>query len=142
MPSTALTNKAYRAPQSGSEATICRLFERVLDVQNVGLDDDFFKIGGHSLLAMRLITSIKQETNKNLPLRMLFSKPTPAEIAAEVDLLTLHEGPELTSKSGHYDDNRIALSYGQKRLWLIDQIDEGSSAYNMPWAMRAGLRPY
>ena len=73
----------YRAPRSAREALICRLFADLTGTEPVGVDDDFFAIGGHSLLAMRLVARLHRETGQELPLRLLFANPTPEALARE-----------------------------------------------------------
>ena len=71
----------YRAPVSAIESVLCTLFAEITGTPRVGLDDSFFAIGGHSLLAMRLIARMSQETTRVLPLRKLFEYPTPGLLA-------------------------------------------------------------
>lgn len=134
-PVEASSNEAYRPPVTGSEALLCKLFSEVTGAPVVGLDDDFFKIGGHSLLAMRLVAAIKQSTGKELPLRLLFTKPTPAELALELDQIAYQSTLPLAIGMGRTRDNQIALSYGQMRLWVLSKIEKDSVSYNMPWAI-------
>jgi len=66
----------YREPVTDIERLLCSLYAEVIGVSLVGLDDNFFEIGGHSLLAMRLIGRVQQLTSFDLPLRVLFESPT------------------------------------------------------------------
>jgi len=81
------TGTAYRAPRTAQEALLCRLFAELTATDSVGLDDSFFAIGGHSLLAMRLIARLRQVTGRALPLRLLFAHPTPEALAAQLAAL-------------------------------------------------------
>ncbi|MDN4018478.1 phosphopantetheine-binding protein, partial [Zwartia panacis] len=90
----------YRAPVSEHEIMLCGLFAEVTGASRVGLDDSFFAIGGHSLLAMRLIARVRQLTACELPLRVLFESPTPAALAIFIDQLKVHSGPQLTPGIG------------------------------------------
>jgi hypothetical protein len=68
-----------------SEKAVCDIFSALLKVQRMGVDDDFFDMGGHSLLAISAVSRIRDEFGVDVGLRNLFSSPTPAGIAAIVD---------------------------------------------------------
>ncbi len=76
---------SYRAPVLAMESVLCELFSEVTGISGVGLDDSFFAMGGHSLLAMRLIARINQETQCVVPLRKLFEFPTPGLLATCIE---------------------------------------------------------
>ena len=75
----------HRVPRTDSERLVCRLFGEVLGMAPVGLDDDFFALGGQSLLAMRLMTQISNERGITLPVITLFDASTAEQLAAELD---------------------------------------------------------
>ncbi|WP_440055081.1 amino acid adenylation domain-containing protein [Pseudoalteromonas sp. T1lg65] len=66
----------YVAPETADQRKMCAIWEKLLDVPQVGIRDDFFALGGHSLLATRLINIIKKETGKTIPLKALFAHST------------------------------------------------------------------
>jgi aspartate racemase len=70
------SHKAAAAPQDGLELKLLKIWERVLAIGAIGIDDNFFDIGGHSLLAVRLFAQIEKSFGKNLPLATLFQAPT------------------------------------------------------------------
>lgn len=76
-PSHSESNLNYCPPETAEEKTICSSFSQLIGVENVGVNDNFFSIGGHSLLAMKLIANLKLSTNKTLTLRNIFEFPTP-----------------------------------------------------------------
>ena len=76
-----VSHKAYRGPETERQALLCRLFSEITGTDPVGLDDNFFAIGGHSLLAMRLIARLRQEGVATLAMRTLFEFPTPEQLA-------------------------------------------------------------
>jgi acyl carrier protein len=73
-----------RGPRSAQEEVLCRLFAEVLGVPTVGIDDNFFALGGHSLIAVRLISRIRSTFGVELPLRALFESATVATVADQV----------------------------------------------------------
>jgi aspartate racemase len=75
---------AYVAPRTETERTLVEIFSEVLGTRQVGIDDDFFDLGGHSLTAMRAISLIKSKLNAELPVRVLFRAKTVSQIAAYI----------------------------------------------------------
>jgi amino acid adenylation domain-containing protein len=81
----AATGSADQGPRTESERVLCDLFAEVLGMPSVGVDDDFFELGGQSLLAMRLINRIQDVTGTTLPIVALFDAGTVAGLAGELD---------------------------------------------------------
>ncbi|MEU1099284.1 amino acid adenylation domain-containing protein, partial [Streptomyces sp. NPDC005877] len=75
-----------RAPASGSQALVCRLYEELLGLPEgtVGAEDNFFDLGGHSLLATRLMTRLRAATGAEVSMADFFARPTPAALAGRV----------------------------------------------------------
>ncbi|MBW4716879.1 non-ribosomal peptide synthase/polyketide synthase [Saccharothrix sp. SC076] len=119
-----------RAPATPLEARLCALFEGVLGIPAVGADDDFFALGGHSLLATRLIGAIRAELGRDLTLRALFARPTPAGVAAA---LTELGRPALTRRDL---PEPLPLSFAQQRLWFLHRLDPDDITYNLPLVVR------
>jgi amino acid adenylation domain-containing protein len=74
---------ASRLPRTPQEAVMCELYAEVLAVPPVGIDDDFFDLGGNSLKAIRLVSRVRAELGMELPVRRLFTAPTPAQLLAQ-----------------------------------------------------------
>ena len=131
-----VSETSYRAARTASERLLCEIFSELTGVSQVGIDDNFFAIGGHSLLAMRLVARVRQRSAGALALRTLFECPTPAQLAPFIDALQADQEPDLLPDLGHLGDGRVVLSYGQRRLWTLDRLEGASATYNMPMAMR------
>ncbi|MER2494067.1 amino acid adenylation domain-containing protein [Catenovulum sediminis] len=78
-------NQAYQAATSETEKTLVRLFENLLQVEKVGVNDSFFDLGGHSILAVRLVNQIKQTLGKQISLKALLDYPKVQDIAALIE---------------------------------------------------------
>ncbi|MEU3606827.1 amino acid adenylation domain-containing protein [Streptomyces sp. NPDC035033] len=123
------SSREARTPQ---EHIVCDLFAQVLGLARVGVHDGFFDLGGHSLLATRLIARLRAMFGVELPLRVLFEASTPAGVAARLD-----EGgaarPALTRRPR---PDVLPLSYAQRRLWFIHQMEGMGGMYNIPLGLR------
>ena len=72
----------YRAPRNDLEQRLVQIWERLIGASPIGIEDDFFAVGGHSLLAVRLISEIEKELGKRLSLAALLQGRTIASVAA------------------------------------------------------------
>ncbi|NND90000.1 MAG: amino acid adenylation domain-containing protein, partial [Granulosicoccus sp.] len=75
----------YLAPQSAVEITLVKIWEEILRRDGIGIDDDFFHLGGHSLMAIRVISRIREAFSVEIPLKWLFESPTVSSLAARID---------------------------------------------------------
>ena len=76
--------EGYHAPRTPQEHILCDIFAEVLSLDRVGLEDNFFALGGHSLMAMRLITRVRAVLGTDLAVRTLFESPTVAQLAPRI----------------------------------------------------------
>ena len=79
----------FEAPINETEKILCRLFGELVGIDNVGVNDDFFHIGGHSLLAIKLIARFKDETGASIPMDQLFEHATPKILASLIESSTM-----------------------------------------------------
>jgi hypothetical protein len=75
----------YVGPRNATEEILCRLWQEVLRRDRVGVHDDFFKIGGHSLLAAQAAVRMRENFKVDIPLRRMFDAPTIAQLAEAID---------------------------------------------------------
>jgi len=130
----------YVPPGDPVEELLAGLWAEVLGLEKIGVHDNFFELGGHSLLATQVRSRLRGLLGVDLPLRTLFEAPTLGRLAEAVRAAREEEIggapaaiPPLPPEARAGD---LPLSFAQQRLWLIDQLDPGSSAYNLPTAVR------
>ncbi len=87
------------APRTPTEEMVMGVFRAVLDRMNFGVFDSFFDLGGHSLMAARLMLKLRTAAGVDLPLRLLFERPTAARLAEAVDRLSWLERSKIPSRT-------------------------------------------
>jgi phthiocerol/phenolphthiocerol synthesis type-I polyketide synthase E len=127
----------YVAPRDSREEKVAALWQDLLGLDRVGVDDSFFELGGHSLLGIQLVSKVRQTFGFELSLGSLFESPTVAEIAA---LLKAEPGPRSTPAPPPLErvsrEQELPLSFAQQRLWFLAQLEPESPAYNVPSVLR------
>ncbi|MDG6109856.1 non-ribosomal peptide synthetase [Dactylosporangium aurantiacum] len=132
LPAPGTAGGGYVAPRTPTEDLVAQVWAGVLGLDRVGADDDFFALGGHSLLAVAAVARLCAATGRDVPVRALFLQPTVAGLAAAVDRLRGAAGEPVT----RHDAVRAPLSFGQRRLWFLQQLDPADAAYNISVAYR------
>ncbi|TCO45313.1 non-ribosomal peptide synthetase [Actinocrispum wychmicini] len=121
-------------PRGEFEEIIAGLFAALLGRDQVGRTDDFIALGGHSLLAIQLANRIRKAFGVTLPLPVVFSEPTVAHLAAAVTA-RLNAGQLPPIEPAPAGEPRLA-SYGEQRLWFVDQLNPGATLHNVQFRRR------
>ncbi|MET8774529.1 non-ribosomal peptide synthase/polyketide synthase [Nocardia sp. NPDC004654] len=134
LPDPVLAAKEFRAPGTPAERTVAEVFAEVLELDRVGLDDDFFAVGGNSLVATRIAARLAARAEVDVPVRLLFEHPTVAALAAALaDARTTRTRFPLVAAER---PDFVPLSYAQQRMWFLNQFDAASTANNLTAAVR------
>lgn len=117
------------SPRTPTEAAVAEVWRRVFDLERVGVHDDFFALGGHSLTAMRMAVQLEDVLRRPVQSRIFFEHPTVAAVAREIDGGVQEASRPLVLGSV---SEWSPLSPAQQRLWFIDRLVPGSALYNVP----------
>ncbi|MFD6860663.1 amino acid adenylation domain-containing protein, partial [Rhodococcus sp. NPDC060090] len=124
----------FRAPESATEIAVAAVFADVLGVERVGRGDDFFDLGGNSLVATRVAARLGEHLDTRVPARLVFEGSTVVELAALIDAQT--GGTARMSLVAGPRPDPIPLSPAQQRIWFLNRFDTDSAADNIPVALR------
>jgi amino acid adenylation domain-containing protein len=131
------TRADFIAPRNHTEEVLASIWSNILDVTDVSALDDFFALGGHSLLLVQVASQIRESLHVQLPLRSLFEAPTLAALAARVDVARrTAEGLEDVPLVVVPRNDKLPLSFAQERLWVFEQLEPDTGAYNIPRVLR------
>ncbi|MGV0106436.1 non-ribosomal peptide synthetase/type I polyketide synthase [Nostoc sp. DSM 114160] len=122
---------AYTAPRNNLESKLVNIWEKILTKHPIGIFDNFFEIGGHSLLLSRVITHVHKELNVSVKLAEFFKVPTIVGLATLISKTQYDYQepiPAITQQTSY------PMSHGQRRLWALEFLDRNHNAYGMPSA--------
>ncbi|MCP5050157.1 MAG: amino acid adenylation domain-containing protein, partial [bacterium] len=118
----------YAAPRNKTEKKLTEIWEEVLGHQPIGIRDNFFSSGGHSLNALRMVTRIYKELYVEIGVSQIFKHPTITQLAPVIKQKDPSRFIEIEAveERDYYD-----VSNAQRRLWVLHQLENERTAYNM-----------
>ncbi|EME20380.1 non-ribosomal peptide synthetase [Rhodococcus triatomae] len=122
---------ARREPATDAERAVCGAVAELLGLDSVGPDEDFFALGGNSLLATRLSFALRSGLGREVGIREIFDLRTPARLA----LVSGTPNTRVPLVRGDHPD-RVPMSAAQGRLWFLFRLEGPSPTYNIPFTMR------
>ncbi|UCJ08702.1 amino acid adenylation domain-containing protein [Chitinophaga pendula] len=129
MPEEIIPESSILLPVSDTEIALADIWKEVLGKKQVGVEDNFLEIGGHSLKAMQVITRVYKGLEVELMLKDIFSYPTVATLAAEIDKRKGTQKDKAITKTAAAEYYDVSLT--QRRLWLVDQFGKTGHVYNV-----------
>ncbi|MFC9964186.1 amino acid adenylation domain-containing protein [Nocardia ignorata] len=134
LPEPVQQTRQFRAPTSPVEEIVAGVFTDVLGLDRaVGADDDFFELGGNSLVATRVAARIGAALDATVPVAMIFDAPTVAKLAARAES---HADTGRVALTPQPRPPHIPLSYAQQRMWFLNRFEPDSAAYSIPIVIR------
>ncbi|MBB1519859.1 non-ribosomal peptide synthetase [Aquipseudomonas guryensis] len=127
LPEPIWQSQSYEAPQTDHERILAAIWADVLGVERVGRQDHFFELGGDSIVALKVVSRIRQQ-GLQLPLKALFEQSRLADCAASLQREAV-DAPVLRALPRGSD---LPLSHAQQRLWFLNRLDPSNGAYHMP----------
>ncbi|MBZ4336766.1 condensation domain-containing protein, partial [Corallococcus sp. AS-1-12] len=137
-PDLTSSREEHVAPRSALEHKLAALFGDVLGLEHVGIHDNFFNLGGHSLAGMQLVSAIRKHLEIEVPLTLIFESPVLEAMALRIEALRQQghrsrvpviERVERTS--------RLPLSFVQERVWFVhEHMEDQRTSYNITWTLR------
>ncbi len=128
--------EAFVGPRDPVEQKLAEIWAEVLHVPEMSVHDNFFRLGGHSLLATQVVSRVRKAADVEIPLRYMFEWPTIAELASKIEEARASKADVLPPIQRASRDQSIPLSYAQRRLWFLNQLDPDSPLYNVPLTIR------
>ncbi|MCK5056391.1 MAG: amino acid adenylation domain-containing protein, partial [Candidatus Aminicenantes bacterium] len=124
----------YIAPRTPTEEKLVKTWCEVLQVDKIGILDNFFHLGGHSLLATQIISRVRNEFDIEISVRTIFEAPVVSEFAGVIDEIVSANFTIPPLEPVKREGNN-PLSFAQQRLWFLDQWEPGNPGLNIPGAM-------
>ncbi|WP_137940447.1 non-ribosomal peptide synthetase, partial [Chitinivorax sp. B] len=121
----------FVAPVTAMEQLLASIWQEMLGLaQPVSAQDNFFAIGGHSLLAMKLVAQLRRRADLELPVATVFEAQTLSQLASVLER-TPTTSTAVVPMQSRPADQAAPLSFAQQRLWVLDQMEGGSLHYHM-----------
>ncbi|WP_343618697.1 amino acid adenylation domain-containing protein [Flavobacterium sp.] len=125
-----IVKRDYKAPGDEIEKALTEIWEQVLGVAPIGVNDHFFELGGHSLMISQIINLMYKKLNKGVPYKIFYTNPTIEGLRKVLKTEVYSPIPSADFR------NSYPLTASQQRLWILSQLEGGSLAYNMPFVVK------
>ncbi|WP_166924923.1 non-ribosomal peptide synthetase [Flavobacterium poyangense] len=124
-----IVKREYIAPRNATEESLVVVWQEMLNVEKIGIVDDFFALGGHSLVMAQVINRIQKQLGQTVSFTAFFENPTVGGLSERLQNNAYQAIPKVPEAQSY------PLTAAQSRLWILSQLPGGSLAYNMPAAV-------
>jgi amino acid adenylation domain-containing protein len=131
MPDDLNSDVSGELPRNANEEIIANIWKDILKLSEVGINQNFFEIGGHSLLATQVISRLNESFNIQLPIKYIFDFPTISSLAKEIKIFKESGSENLPAITKVSRNEKIPLSFSQKRLWFLNELKPNDPSYNI-----------
>jgi amino acid adenylation domain-containing protein len=120
----------YTPPSTDTERALTGIWSALLNLpaERIGRHDDFFALGGHSLLVARMVSRVEQALQRRLDLRQVFDSPSLREVAETIDVAPQAQRTMIARRARCQD---APMSFAQQNLWFLDRLNPGNPAFNI-----------
>ena len=131
LPAPEVVSRGYVEPVTEAQRKIAAIWSDTLGVERIGLEDNYFELGGDSILSIRITSRLRAEFGVEVSPRVLFAAPTVAALAAALPVEPATTVIPIASRDGE-----LPLSHAQQRLWFLNQFDPDSTEYTTVFAVK------
>ena len=124
-PLSGLSDEEYISPNTEIETKLCNIWQEALGLERVGITDDFFRIGGNSILAIQVSHRMSKVLEYDIQVADIFRYKSISQLLLHTRIQTKTDIPKV-------DASQTELSFSQERLWFIEQYEQGTHAYHLP----------
>jgi len=137
------TAMTFVTPRTRIEKVLAQCWAAVLGFEQIGIHDDFFVIGGDSLMAAHLLTAMSDKLNIEIEVSRFFDGPTIAELARYIQASPVRgqvRGPSLAITRAPRDNGAMPASFAQERMWKLQRVLPDIPFFNVLYALRLTSR--
>lgn len=145
---TAGSTTAAAPPETATEQRLAALWEEILGTENLARDDDFFMLGGHSLMAARLANDIRAAFGVTVALHEFFKSSRLSAVASLIDekaaaSATAEAAPQAARRAQVAETGEDGLSSAQRRIYFAERVEPELALYNIvaAWELAGALEP-
>ncbi len=120
--------------RNATEEKLVNIWKNLLGIERIGIRDNFFDLGGHSLIVTQMISRVREEFGIELPVRTIFENPTVEDLSYAIK--NFSAVPELPPVKRVPRDKPLPLSFNQQRIWFLEKLNPGQTIYNMQTAIK------